>query len=284
MERTLGALVADARRRFRKLSASFEIPPREALLLAGHVLGWSESRVLAYPEHILSPAEAARFEALLGRRLSGEPFAYLTGEREFYGRPFTVDRRVLIPRPETEHLVEAALALALPAAPRILDIGTGSGCIAVTLALELPGCQAVAADRSLDALRVVQANVRRHRVDNRVAPVKVDLAAALDLSSFDLVVSNPPYVDPADTGELSPEILDFEPASALFAERRGLALIEDLIQEATAMAPGTWMLLEIGRGQAPGVERHAASRDWDIGATISDYAGIARVVQLRRPR
>ncbi len=149
---TFDLLVAAARARLK--TAPFEPSPREALLLVGRVLGLSEAQVLARGGEAVPEAAAREIEALLVRRLAGEPVAYLFGEREFFGRSFAVDPRVLIPRPETEHLVEIALALPLPARPRILDLGTGSGAIAVTLALELPAARVVATDRSPAALAV----------------------------------------------------------------------------------------------------------------------------------
>ena len=143
----IGELLRDARRRL--AAAPFEISRREAALLLARVLGRGEASILAHAEEAVGDDDTERFRALLERRLTGEPMAYLFGEREFYGRPFTVDSRVLIPRPETEHLIETALALDLPPRPRIADAGTGSGAIAVTLALELPGARLLATDVSL---------------------------------------------------------------------------------------------------------------------------------------
>jgi release factor glutamine methyltransferase len=280
MNLTIGGQIAAARRRL--AAAPFRPPGREALLLMGRVLGLSEAQVLARDDRPLTAAEAARFEALLVRRLAGEPFAYLTGEREFYGRPFAVDRRVLIPRPETEHLVEAALALSLPPAPLVLDVGTGSGCIAVTLALELPASRLVATDRSPGALAVAAANARRHRVADRVALLAADLFAGLDPGRFDLVVSNPPYVDPDDASELSPEVTGFEPHDALFARDHGAALLADLIEGAARLRPGVSLLLEIGRGQLTTIRQGAAAAGLTLAAAVDDYAGVPRVVRLVR--
>jgi release factor glutamine methyltransferase len=277
---TLDDLLADARRRL--AAAPFAPSTREAALLLGHVLGWSEAQVLARGERPVPPAAARRFAVLLARRLRGEPVAYLTGEREFWGRSFHVDRRVLVPRPETEHLVEAALAAPLPAAPRILDVGTGSGCLAVTLALELPGARVVACDVSPAALAVAAANVRRHGA--RVALVAADLWAPLDLAAFDLVVSNPPYVDPAAAAGLSPEVVDHEPAQALFAAESGRRELRRLVSGAAAgLAPGALLLLEVGHDQATIVGEHATASGLHLEGVTRDYAGIPRVVRLRRP-
>lgn len=286
-----GELLADAREKLAAVRFAAEFAPssREALLLLGHVLGVGEAELLTRPERAVPAAAAARFEALLARRLAGEPVAYLTGIKEFYGRPFAVDRRVLIPRPETEHLVEAALARAREAAPepaapgrpRILDVGTGSGCLAVTLALELPGAEVAATDVSPAALAVAAANARRLGA-RTVRFAAADRCAGLDLGRFDLVVSNPPYVDPDDAAALSPEITGFEPHRALFAAGRGEALIAALIAGGEGLSPGASLLLEIGRGQLPAVERHAAPSALHIGAVIDDYAGVPRVVRLDR--
>jgi UDP-N-acetylglucosamine 1-carboxyvinyltransferase len=187
------------------------------------VLGLSEAQVLARGRQPAGATAQRLFLALLERRLGGEPVAYLLGEREFYGRSFAVDRRVLVPRPETEHLVEAALAARLPRSPRILDLGTGSGCLAVTLALELPAARLVATDLSPGALAVAAANVRRWGVEGRVGLAAADLFAGLDLAAFDLVVSNPPYIDRREAPTLSPEVVDFEPAAGALrgGARRG---------------------------------------------------------------
>jgi release factor glutamine methyltransferase len=276
----LGDLLRQGRRR---LGDTAFAPPREAALLLAAVLGLSEAQVMARDDQPVPPDVAARFEALLARRLDGEPVAYLLGEREFYGRAFAVDERVLIPRPETEHLVEAALALALPPAPRILDVGTGSGCLAVTLALELTGARAVAADLSPAALAVAAGNARRHGVAGRVAAVASDLAAAFDLGRFDLVVSNPPYVDPGDAPGLPAEVCNFEPHLALFSPGSGDAVLARLFRECARLRPGVPLVVEIGAGQLDAACRHAAAAGLEIAGVHHDYAGLPRVLVLRRP-
>jgi len=274
-----GELLARARERL--AAAPFAPPRREALLLLGHVLGLTEAQVLARPERAVPAAATTRFERLLERRLGGEPVAYLTGSREFYGRRFAVDERVLIPRPETEHLVEAALAAPLPPRPRILDLGTGSGCLAVTLALELPGARVVATDASPAALAVAAGNARRLGAGG-VRCAAADRYAGLDLAAFDLVVANPPYIDPAEAASLSPEITRFEPPGALFAAERGEAMLAGLIAGAAGLPSGASLVLEIGRGLLATVERHAAPAVLHVTAVIDDYAGIPRAVRLER--
>jgi release factor glutamine methyltransferase len=273
-------VLAKARRDLSK--APFEPSPREAVLLLAYVTSTSEPWILAHGEAILDPHQRRRFSELLSRRLAGEPMAYLLGRREFYGRELQVDRRVLIPRPETEHLIEAVLALPLPPAPRILDIGTGSGAIAVTLAAEIPTSHLLATDVSLDALLVARENAKRLGVAGRINFFAADLTAPLDVSTIDLVVSNPPYLDVAERPELSIEVVDFEPATALFSPERGTSTLTRLIDAARALRPGTHLILEIGVGQIPALSAAVAQSAMTWVRAIQDYAGIERVVILRR--
>jgi release factor glutamine methyltransferase len=280
---TVGQLLARARP---VLAATpFGASPREALLLLGRVLGLSEAQVLARPEADVPNESEQRFSTLLARRLGGEPVAYLVGEKEFFGRPFWVDSRVLIPRPETEHVVEAALAGQLlpgPPSPRILDVGTGSGCLAVTLALEIPRAIVVATDVSLGALAVAAKNARRHGVAARVRLAGLELLAGLDLSHFDLVVSNPPYVDLSEAPALSPEVCNFEPHLALFAPGSGDAVLARLIRQAESVRAGVRLILEMGLGQLEAVTAAGAAAGFEVLSVRDDLAGIPRVVELRR--
>jgi len=281
---TIGQLLAEARPLL--AATPFGASRREARLLLGHVLGLSEGRVIAREDDEVPPEAERRFRDLLARRLSGEPVSYLTGEREFWGRPFAVDSRVLIPRPETEHIVEVALALPLPAAPRILDVGTGSGILAITLALEIPGSRVVAVDLSPGALAVAAKNARRLGAADRISFLGADLTTALALRRFDLVVSNPPYVDRSEIPEISPEVLDFEPHLALFPPGAGDATLARLFAQCTGLRDGLRygvpLAVEIGRGQLDAVRRHAADSGLDIAEVREDYAGIPRTVLLRR--
>ncbi len=250
------------------------------MLLLGRVLELGEAQILARSEARVPPAAAQRFRSLLARRLTGEPIAYILGEREFYGRSFRVDPRVLIPRPETEHVIEAALERHLPPAPAVLDLGAGSGCIAVTLALELPGSRVVATDLSPGALAVAAANVRAHSVAGRVRLVAADLASALDLGRFDLVVGNPPYIDPAERHRLSLEVTGFEPARALFAPGSGDSILERLVRELDGLRTGTPIVLEIGHDQARRVAELAADHALRLEQIRPDLAGHPRVAIL----
>lgn len=283
MPSTIDQLLAEARPRL--AATPFGAPAREASLILGRVLGLSEAQVLAHGEREVPDEAAERFRSLLERRLAGEPTAYLFGERELYGRTFQVDPRVLIPRPETEHLVEAALQAPLPERPWILDVGTGSGILAVTLALEIPGARVVATDISPGALAVTSLNARRlgvRGVRRRVFPVGADLARGLDLRRFDLVVSNPPYVDWSDAPGLSAEVYNFEPHVALFAPGSGDSLYARLFSETQGLRPGIRLLVEIGYGQLDAIRGHAAASSLQVVDVRLDYAGIPRVVILER--
>lgn len=262
--------------------------------MMARALGCNEARVLAHPEDELDIETEGRFREMLERRLSGEPIAYIFGEREFYGRPFKVDPRVLIPRPETEHLVELALELAgelagepagelqLPARPRILDLGTGSGCLAVTLACELPAARLTATDLSPAALAVARATARWHAVEDRVELVAADLALPLRLEGFDLVVSNPPYIGLDEASSLSIDVRDHEPGTALFAPGTRLSIIERLAAELGGLASGSLVAFEIGAGGEEAVAELLSGSPLALVATRADYAGIPRVVVTRR--
>ena len=277
---TVQSLLSEAREALGR--ASFKPSRREATLLLAKVLHLSEAQVRARTDQSVSQEQAAHFHQLLARRLRGEPVAYLFENKEFYGRDFYVDSRVLVPRPETEHLIEAALACHLPSNPRILDIGTGSGCIAITLALEYPTASVVATDLSLDALQVAHRNRARHRVHDRVDLVSADLLGGLR-PNFDLVVSNPPYISPADGPTLSPEVREFEPPLALFADAEGLHLVEALIHSLERFRPGTPMLMEIGHDQSELIRQRLKNHSRVVlEKVVEDYAGIPRTILLRR--
>lgn len=277
---TVRDLQAEGRRRLAgRVEAS---PGREANRLLAHLLGLSEASLPAYDERTVDPSTERRYHDLLARRAAGEPAAYLTGSREFFGRRFEVDRRVLVPRPETEHLVELALGLPLPAAARVLDVGTGSGALAVTLAAERPGWRVVGSDVSLAALALARGNGRTLLGRHAPAFVAADLVAAFELSTFDLVVSNPPYVDPDDAEALAPDVRAHEPALALFAAK-GVGAIERLLASGASLRPGAFLALEVGDGQAAVVADSARRTGLYGEARIeNDLAGIARNVVLRR--
>jgi release factor glutamine methyltransferase len=221
---------------------------------------------------------------LIARRLAHEPVAYLTGEREFYGRTFQVTPDVLIPRPETELLVDEALKHLPDRRPLIVDVGTGSGCVAVTLSLEAPQADLVATDISAAALAVARSN--GERLGARVSFVEASLTSNIE-GEVDLVVSNPPYIALADRASLPPDVRDHEPGLALFGGEDGLSVIRDLVTAAArALRPGGWILVEVGAGQAAPVRAVIDhSGQWDCFGVAPDLADIPRVVSARlRPR
>ena len=277
---TLGELLEEGRRRLRALP--FLPPPREAALLLATLLGWSEARLRARTDEAAPFEIAAAFRAWLARREKGEPVAYLFGRRELYGREFAVDSRVLVPRPETEHLIEIALGLALPERPLIADVGTGSGAIAITLAAELPSSRVIATDLSMGALDVARGNARRLGVAHRLLFLHTDLSAGIDLGRVDLMVSNPPYVAPEAAAEMSPEVVDFEPHLALFAAEGGRAAIRRLLELARGLRPGTPVVLEIGFDQGGYVLAEAGRQGFARAEIRPDYAGLPRNALLYR--
>jgi release factor glutamine methyltransferase len=268
-------------------AAGFEIDEarRDVAVIGRALLGWDEARWLVAQSQPVPSDFPARLAPLVARRASREPVAYLLGEREFYGRSFVVSPTVLIPRPETEGLVEAVLGLlatdnARPA--RVLDIGTGSGCLAITLALERPDVAVIATDVSRDALAIARANAARHGVDARVEFRETAFAGDL-VDAVDLIVTNPPYVAEHDRGALSPDVRDYEPSLALFGGDDGLDVIRALVPHAArALRRGGWLVMEIGQGQAAAIEDIVRHAGFDWHGTRNDLAGIPRVVVARR--
>jgi len=245
-------------------------------------------RIMLYAAYgeVVSEDERGRFRELVRRRGTGEPVAYIVGSREFFSLPFTVSPAVLVPRPETEGLVVRVLDLCREmASPRIVDVGTGSGALAVTLACRLPRGTIFAADISAAALAVARANAQRHGVADRLTIVEADLLEADSLAPpWDVIVSNPPYVREDEYAGLPRDVREHEPRIALVAGVRGVEVIERLAtQAAERLAPGGWLVLEAGPtvaaeveailGSTPGLER---------GPTLPDLAGLPRVFQARR--
>lgn len=260
------------------LASTVERPRREAALLLGEVLRLSEAQLYARADEDVPEPAAVSYGQLIRRRADRTPVAYLLGRREFYGRDFAVDPRVLIPRPETEHLVEAALKCM--GGGRVLDVGTGSGCIAITVALERPDSRIVATDLSPGALAVAAENCRTHGVGDRVRLVRADLLSALRPGAFEVVVSNPPYVGVGEWS-LMPDVRDHEPPEALFAGD-GLDFYRRLLAAGGFLRAGQRLLLEIGKGQLEDVRNLAAAGGFDVEWVVADLAGIPRVLTLRR--
>ncbi len=257
------------------------IPLREARLLLQHVMGVSHAGLAAHPERLLTAAQQAQYAPLVARREAGEPVAYLLGEREFFGLAFEVTPAVLIPRPETELLVELALAHAADRAPRILDLGTGSGCVAVALATQLPHAQVTAVDAAPAALDVAQRNAARHGVAVRF--VHGDWFAPLEGEIFDLIVANPPYVATGDA-HLRQGDLRFEPVAALASGADGLDALRRIVAAAPGhLAAGGRLLVEHGYDQAVAVAALLAGAAFVEIGHVEDLAGIPRVSGGRRP-
>jgi release factor glutamine methyltransferase len=277
---TLVEALAEATTRLAQ--AGVEAPRREAGLLVRLATGWSRTAQLANDRAMLTPEQSARLGDLVRRRCHREPFAYLAGGREFHGRPFQIGPGVLIPRPETETLIEAALETCPDRQRplRILDLGIGSGCILLTLLAEFPAAIGVGVDRSEAALRWARKNSDALGVGDRLLLVQGSWGRAIG-GAFDLIVSNPPYIDAVDLATLEPE-LAFEPAEALSPGTDGLAayhaMTPDLLR---LLKPDGRVLLEIGQGQ------DGPLADWfcrhGLEAEVRpDLAGIGRCLVLRR--
>ena len=255
----------------------------DARTLLAHAVGHGKPLALD-PREDVPPETASHFGALWEKRLSGVPVQHLVGEWDFFGRTFFVDSRALVPRPETEILVEAALAEA-PDARRVLDLGTGSGILAVTWLLERPGARAVAVDASTEALALAGANARRHGVADRLELVASDWVSALSpREPFDLAISNPPYLRLSERAGLSATVRDHDPSAALFGGEDGLEDVRTLLDGVPpflrAAAP---FLFEIGAGQSSDVRGEVAARaGWRLARIVPDLAGIPRAAVARR--
>jgi release factor glutamine methyltransferase len=241
--------------------------------------------LIAHANSPTMPRVGAEFRALIDRRLAGEPIQYITGEAEFYSLPFRATPDVLIPRPETEHLVEKVIELAARFdSPRIADVGAGSGAIAVTLAKNLPQARITAIDISPRALAVARENARRNGAEERIRFLCGDLLRPVEGERFEIVASNPPYVPATDRGTLAVEVRDHEPAMALFAGADGLDVIRVLVPEAyAALVPGGVLAMEFGYGQCPAVNRILEDASFTEIEFVADLQGIPRVALARRP-
>jgi release factor glutamine methyltransferase len=267
-----------------------------AELLLLHVSGKDRTWMYSHPEEILPESVAETYVVLLSKRASGVPTQHLTGKQEFWGLEFEVTPEVLIPRPETEHLIEVALdrlAVREVRAGRhqrlsgenvtIVDIGTGSGCIAIALAKELPRAAVYATDVSKPALQIARRNASRHGVSERVQFAQCSLLEALSPVSFDLIISNPPYVSEREAQSLPVEVREHEPHTALFGGEEGYELYGELIPQATQrLKPGGLLVLELGYNSLAAVEPLLDRADWHKVGVTNDLAGIARVISAER--
>jgi release factor glutamine methyltransferase len=267
----------------RLTAAGVPSPRLNAELLLMFTLSCDRAYLHAHPERELTADEQSRYDRALAERSRGVPAQYITGHQEFWGMDFLVSPAVLIPRPETEHLIEAVLSLAkaIPN-PRIADVGTGSGCIALALAKEFPAAEIHAIDISPEALEVARANAARHQFADRLQFHQANLLAGLPTGGFDFVVSNPPYVGESEQDEVQLEVRKFEPRQAVFAGPTGLEVIERLIPQAqAALKPGGWLVMEISGTIAGGARRLV--EDWVESRVANDLQGIPRVLAVRNP-
>jgi release factor glutamine methyltransferase len=263
-----------------------------AELLLRFILNCDRAYLFAHPERELTADEQFRYDAAWAERKRGVPAQYITGHQEFWGMDLIVTPAVLIPRPETEHLIETVLELnstavvkgrakVLGGRLRIVDVGTGSGCIALALAKELPHAEIHATDTSATALEIARANAARHQLEKRVQFHRTDLLAGIS-PPFDMIVSNPPYVGETEEDQVQLEVRKFEPRSAVFAGHTGIEVIERLIPQALAgLRPGGWLVLEISGTIAVQVQR--LLRGWDEVQLVPDLQFIPRVVHARKP-
>ena len=253
-------------------------PQQDAALLLCRVLGKDRAWQLAHPDVPLTPTQLNGYEHILSRRLRHEPIQYILGEQEFFGLPFKVTPAVLIPRPETEHVVEAVLARVPRDRPvRIADVGTGSGAIALALAAHLPHARMDALDISPEALAVADENARAPGLAERVRFLESDLLAAVAGEQYECIVSNPPYV--ASGEDLEPQVALWEPRRALFAGPDGMDAYRALLpQAAEQLSPGGFIALELGQGQQEALSAlFAHNGRWTEPAYLPDLRGIARV-------
>jgi len=261
------------------LQAGLPLDPLENRILLCHALGLTRVGLITNAERVLNEEEAVKLDALLARRLGGEPIAYIVGQREFFGLPFQVSPAVLIPRPDTELIVELVLERLAPAA-RLLDMGTGSGAIAVAVAHTRPDASVTALDVSEAALAVARANAARN--GTKVRFLRSDWFAALGSESFDLIASNPPYIAAGDT-HLAKGDLRFEPSGALTDFADGLSALRTIIGGAPAhLAAGGWLLLEHGYDQADAVRALLLDAGYTEVQSWRDLSGIERVSGGRR--
>jgi release factor glutamine methyltransferase len=256
-------------------------PRLNAETLLMFTLGCDRAHIFAHPERELTPQEKINYQEAIAQRALGIPAQYITGHQEFWGMDLIVSPAVLIPRPETEHVVETVLTLSLGHSPRIIDVGTGSGCIALALAKELPLAEIHATDISPAALEISRGNSARHRFDARIQFHQTDLLLGFEPGTFDLIVSNPPYVGESEEDQVQLEVRKYEPRNAVFAGPTGLEVIERLIPQVhTVLKPGGWLVMEMSGTIAEAIQHLLA--DWSKLRVINDLQGIPRVAVAAR--
>jgi release factor glutamine methyltransferase len=281
---TIQDFVHGARDRFVSAGISANLAALDAEVLARLVLGWDRARFLTDREQTASSVFVLRYEPLVARRERREPVSYILGTREFWGLEFEVGPDVLIPRPETELIVEETIALVgKDARPLIVDVGTGSGCLAIALAREIPGARVIATDLSGGALNVARRNAARHGVFDRMAFVETSFLDGIE-TPVDVIVSNPPYVPSVSEPALTPEIRDYEPRVAVFAGEDGSDGLRSVLEGAAAkLVPGGWLIMEFGFGQETLVSSLVdAAEGIELVRIRHDLQEIARTVICRK--
>jgi release factor glutamine methyltransferase len=259
-------------------------PRLNSELLLRFVLDCDRAYLFAHPERLLTAEEQGRYDEVVRERALGCPTQYITGHQEFWGLDLIVSPAVLIPRPETEHVVETVLELVKQRDPqdrlRLVDVGTGSGCIALALATELPRAEIHACDISEEALEIARINAARLRLERRIQFRQSDLLSAYSAERFDFVASNPPYVGELEADKVQKQVREFEPRIAVFSGQEGLDIYKRLIPQARkALHPGRWLVMEIGFSTEAKVK--ALLTDWAEAQTTADLQGIPRVIAAR---
>jgi release factor glutamine methyltransferase len=281
---TIFELVQGARDRFMTAGISANLATIDAEVLARQVLGWDRARFLTDRNEKASSVFLLQYEPLVARRERREPVSYILGTREFWGLPFEVGPDVLIPRHETEMIVEETLAITgKEARPLIVDVGTGSGCIGIVLAIEIPGARVIATDVSTHALDVARRNAIRHNVSDRITFVETSFLDGIE-DQIDIIVSNPPYVPSVSRRGLTPEVREYEPSVALFGGEDGLDGLRSVLEGAVArLAPGGCLVMEFGCGQDDCVTDLVSGVDGlELVKIRHDLQDIPRTVICRR--
>lgn len=258
-------------------------PRREANSLLALALNKDKTFLIAYPEYELSENEEFFFDKILTRRANREPFQHITGKQEFYGLDFEINSDVLIPRPETELIVENAIEILQKIEnPRFCEVGTGSGCISVSILHEVKSATAIGLDISEEALEITKRNAEKHNILARLQLKKSDVFAVLTGEKFDLIVSNPPYVPSEDISGLQAEVRDFEPIIALTDDKDGLSIIEKIVENSSVfLYQKGFLLLEIGFNQAQKVSVMFSDEVWQSLEILPDLQGIPRMVKAQ---
>lgn len=275
----------------RLAAAGINEPRREAASLLALALGKDKTFLVAHSEYELNAEEEARFQSFLARRARREPFQHIRGRQEFYGLDFLVTPDVLIPRPETEMIVEKAIEILRDKEnPSFCEIGVGSGCISVSVLHEVKNARGIGLEVSEKALRIAAMNAERHSVAGRLTLKISDVFAVLESEEsdpqkkpFDLIVSNPPYIPASQIPDLQPEVRDFDPLIALSDGADGFSIIRRIVEDAPQLLKtGGWLLVEIGEGQAETVRAMFASGTWQTVDILPDLQGIPRTVRARK--